>query len=502
MPLSARAALATTVLLAVPVLAHADPAYTAGNLLISSSVYNLPARTIVVGQTVLPGGSGATAVADASYPNVFQNEAPDPSFGITTPITISQVTQSGAVVSSQILSGITTSFPSKSEGGLSLSADGRSVTLMGYNAAPGLLDVSNSNTPGLLDVSNSNTPGHPDATNPVQQTYQRSIATISGTGAVTTQPVDSYSGNNGRNAITGANGVTYTVGNAGNGTSKATAAVLADQLANTGVQIVTPGSANTTSAGVYNVTQNGYAADKASKDPNFRDITINDNTVYVTKGSGGNGINTVYQVGTAGTLPTGSNNAVTILPGFNTKLASDPTANFYPFGLFFANNTTLYVADEGLAGTVTSQAGLEKWSLVNGTWQEDYILTAGLNLGTKYAVAGLDPSLDPATTGLRNLSGIVNADGTVSLFAVTATSSALTDQGADANSVVAITDLVSAMTLPGSEAFTTIAAPTYATVYRGVSQVPLAASTAVPEPISLAVMGTGLLGMFSVRRRR
>ena len=85
---------------------------------------------------------------------------------------------------------------------------------------------------------------------------------------------------------------------------------------------------------------------------------------------------------------------------------------------------------------------------------------------------------------------------------MTATSSALTDQGADANSVVAITDLVSATALPGSEAFTTIAAPTYATVYRGISQVPLAASTAVPEPLSLAIMGTGLLGIFSVRRRR
>jgi len=83
---------------------------------------------------------------------------------------------------------------------------------------------------------------------------------------------------------------------------------------------------------------------------------------------------------------------------------------------------------------------------------------------------------------LRNLSGIVNADGTVSLFA--------------------ITDLVSATALPGGEAFTTIAAPTYATMYRGVSQVPLAASTAVPEPLSLAVMGTGLLGIFSVRHRR
>ncbi len=380
MPLPLRAALATTVLLA-PTLSLADPAYTAGNLLISRSIYSVPASAIVVGQTVLPGGGGATAVADASYPNVFKNEAPDPSFGITTPITIDQVTRSGAVVSTQTLGGITTSFPSKSEAGLSLSADGRSVTLMGYNAPA-----------NALDVSNSNTPGHPDPTNPVQQTYQRSIATISGTGQVNVQAVNSYSGNNGRNAITGANGVTYTVGNAGNGTSKATAGVLADQLANTGAQIVAPGSADTTSAGAYSIAQNGYPADKASKDPNFRGVTIHDNTLYATKGSGGNGINTVYQVGAVGTLPTGGGNAVTILPGFNTKLAADATANFYPFGIFFANDTTLYVADEGLAGSVTTQAGLQKWSLVNGDWQEDYVLTAGLNLGVKYSVTGLDPA--------------------------------------------------------------------------------------------------------------
>ena len=47
--------------------------------------------------------------------------------------------------------------------------------------------------------------------------------------------------------------------------------------------------------------------DKPGKDTNFRGLTIFDDTLYVTKGSGGNGVNTVYQVGPRGSLPTTSN---------------------------------------------------------------------------------------------------------------------------------------------------------------------------------------------------
>jgi hypothetical protein len=43
-----------------------------------------------------------------------------------------------------------------------------------------------------------------------------------------------------------------------------------------------------------------FPGDKPGKDTNFRGETIFDHTLYVAKGSGGYGINTVYQLGTPG----------------------------------------------------------------------------------------------------------------------------------------------------------------------------------------------------------
>jgi hypothetical protein len=57
-----------------------------------------------------------------------------------------------------------------------------------------------------------------------------------------------------------------------------------------------------------------YVADKPGKDNNVRGLTIYDNTLYVSKGSGGNGINTVYQVGDTGVLPMGSESILTSPP--------------------------------------------------------------------------------------------------------------------------------------------------------------------------------------------
>jgi hypothetical protein len=49
-----------------------------------------------------------------------------------------------------------------------------------------------------------------------------------------------------------------------------------------------------------------FPGDKPGKDTNFRGLTIFDNTLYVSKCSGGNGVNSVYQAGTAGVLPGGT----------------------------------------------------------------------------------------------------------------------------------------------------------------------------------------------------
>ncbi len=473
-----------------------------GDLVVSRSVYQGTATTVTVGQT-LPG-SNKPAIANGLYPNVFNNATPDSSFGITSPIFLDQITTSGTNVGTLSIDPtvITTSFPSKSELSLNLTSDGTGLTFMGYTTGINQLDVSNSNTPAIIE------PGNPVTTTP---TY-RAVAQLSANGTLKVTTTNAYSGNNGRAAILGSNGLYYTVGNAGNGNGST------DVTNAAGVQIIIPGqnatpsTPGTNKVGNFNITQYGYPADKTAKDNNFRGETIFNNTLYITKGSGGNGINTVYQVGNAGTLPTlatAATTPITILPGFSTALAKGPANSInHPFGIWFANPSTLYVADEGDgdkadAATSTS-AGLEKWSLVNGTWQQDYVLQNGLNLGVAYSVPSLDPTLNPATDGLRNLTGRVNGDGTVSLFAVTSTISGSGDQGADPNKLVSITDLLSNTTAAqaANEQFSVIDQANYGEVLRGVSFAPSAA--AVPEgpfgPISfLTLLG---LGAMSLRKWR
>jgi hypothetical protein len=125
---------------------------------------------------------------------------------------------------------------------------------------------------------------------------------------------------------------------------------------------------------------------------------------------------------------------------------------------------------------------LQKWVLgSDAVWHNVYTLQNGLSLGQQYSVDGLPSTLNPATTGLRNLSGRINDDGTVTLFALTSTASASGDPGADPNLLVSITDTLSFQSAAdaSAEQFTVLRRARAAEVLRGVSFVPLAAPTAV-----------------------
>ncbi len=543
---------------------HDSQEFKPDTLVLSRSVYVGTAGTVTVGQTLPPGCvaktvavpvlpafvaanggqpttpvsvSCATATADGTFPDVFTNAKPDGSFGVTSPIFLDNITTDGKLLRTLDVdtSRIVTSFSSKSELALNRSLDKRSITFVGYVGGPGFVTATNQ-----LDVSNSNTPGVVDPTNPVVSQYYRSVAEINAWGHLSITDGNAYSGNNGRAAIK-AGWIYYMTGNDNNGgltTPNKKGVPPIDQLDgtqdgvniinSTGAELLYPGQAppvspNINMIGRFSITQvtdpgsctpgpcKNYAADKPGKDDNFRGLTIHNNTLYATKGSGGNGINTVYQIGDAGSLPSGNEKTlatepITVLPGFPTGLASgtDPangntTPVAFPFGIWFANANTLYVCDEG-DGTLESPAvqgnvaspysqqfsGVQKWHFNGSTWSMLYVLNEGLNIGVPYnppnnpAVGGYPM---PATDGCRNLTGEISDDGIATIYAVTSTVSTGGDQGADPNLLVKVKDKVDATKRPDGDddhdsddklgVVTTIRQASFGEVLRGVAFAPV-----------------------------
>src|SRR5580692_216460 len=281
-----------------------------GNLLVSRSVYDNRASTIAVGTALPPNcmSSCATATNDGTYPTVFNNNLVDGSFGITSKIFLDQLSPSGWPINSIEVPNsaergigpnadqMVTSFSSKSEIALNLSTDRQTVTFMGYLAPIDALDVSNSNTPGVVDP-----------TNPVAGQVYRVVAELDRSGHFRFTKTNAYSGNNGRAAIMNAeNGARlfYTAGNAGNGGNPQPNGVIIGAGAQIMTAAVTPLVHQTpgdpTPVGSFSITQLGLKADKVGKDTNFRGLTIFNNVVYMTKGSGSNGVNTVYFIDTTG----------------------------------------------------------------------------------------------------------------------------------------------------------------------------------------------------------
>ena len=542
--------------------------FVPGSIVVSGTVYTGSANTVTTGELLPPGcqpgtvnvplsssSTSTTAVAvtcgyasdNGEAPNlrdnhnVWNNANTDPNFGVASPIVLWDVSPSGFLLGALPIPSdeMVTSFSSKSELALNRSADGRSLTFMGYrggpgcpaltlNAATGILTQGSQTGPtsptaaNLLDVSASNTPGLCDPTNPAVASYTgansptayyRSVAEVDAHGNIFYTNGDAYSGDNSRASMLADNGLYYSVGNDNNGglsKKQAGETQLGFNLSHsTGAELFFPGAAPLVPPAnnmiSYFLISSG---DKPGKDTNFRGLTIYNDTLYVTKGSGGNGVNTVYQLGTPGELPTPQNAAsiggtvnepYTILSGFPTSTSTTAgTGGYYPFGLWFANDTTLYVCNEGdlsytpnqvvngqpnVADSSTLQtAGLQKWVLTAGasgtpTWVLQYTIQNGLNLGVPYSVPNYPASIEPATGGCRNITGVLNRDGTATIYAVTSTISLNGDNGADPNKVMAVTDQLSA-TQPSTnryflDRFFTIRPAHAGVAYRGVALAPV-----------------------------
>lgn len=514
---------------------HREFRFWPGNLVVSRSVYDNKASNVQVGQVLppnCPAASGACGAAggapyDGTYPYVWNNDIYDGSFGITSRIYLDQIAPNGWLIDTLEVPNslqpaaregeLVTSFSSKSELGLHLSLDGRYLTFMGYAAPVNAIDVSNSNTPLALD-----------GTNPDGQSFYRAVARVDRNGHFRFTETNAYSGNNGRAAIynnVGGANVFYTVGNAGNGANPQPNGVILGAGAQYIVPSLSPEAWQTPAAPTplasFSIAVLGAKADKIGKDDNFRGITVFNNVVYVTKGSGGNGVNTVYFVDTTGkACPNGVGVPVAGAPLPTTPLAYNPStlqasglptnmcvlAGFpatpnktaktlsYPFALWFADANTLYLADEGdgyTGGTdlyahaaAQTTAGLQKWvfNAATQSWALAYTLQAGLQLGQPYTVSGYPIGTNaatqlpwsPAADGLRQLTGRVDEDGKVTLWAITSTISGNGDTGADPNKLVAIRDELSNTTAAGAanEQFVTLRSARFGEVLRGVSFTP------------------------------
>jgi hypothetical protein len=402
-------------------------------------------------------------------------------------------------------------YGSSSEGTLQLTGDGKALTIMGYgiDAATYNANQAQYNVPGNLKIALGQTCS---VTACGANAVPRVVAVINGDGGVdtTTAVYNVYNGNNPR-SVYSADGVHFYI--SGQGSSPDSTG---------GVFYTTLGSNSATP-----ITGNDTNSKTSAQDT--RMVQIYNNTLYVSADSKeGSGSNRDF-IGTLGSPPAtslfNSSNGPTRLPGFGNnggtgKVVITPATsnglngpvngvnqeiNLSPQNFWFANANTLYVADSGQPkndsvtndsnGNKVGDGGLQKWSLVSGSWVLDYTISAGLNLVKNNAA---DPNSTSGTTGLYGLTGeIVTIDGIdyAELFATSATIGDL-----DTTYLYGIFDLLSATSGPSGESFTQLYTAPQGSNFKGLAFAP--SPTPLPAALPLFVSGLGTLGLIGWRRRR
>lgn len=411
----------------------------------------------------------------------------------------SSATQAGSLMLPQVSTpggnyAVSGEYGSTSEGTLQLSGNGQYLTIMGYatnaQAYNAAYDVNGLGTA----LAQSPNPAGGGA-----GTVLRDIALVSADGTVnsTTALGGVFNANNPRSVFT-QDGTSFYI--SGQGNKDTTGGIF--YVSSLGATTATP---------ITGLDTSKYYQDTRDVQIVNGHLTVSVDTTEVSKSN-------IDRIGTltapGGGLPTTTlNQQPTALPGINGAVAlsngngnlingSSGSAYLSPEGFFYANSTTLYVADSGEPKNGSTQGsagqpnpgdgGLQKWSLVNGSWQLDYTLSTGL---------GLVPNDDDQTSGqghgvsgLEGLTGRV-VNGQVQLFA---TSYVLGDT--DPTYLYGISDDLSFTTAAqaSGETFSTLATAPVDSTFKGVAFAPVP----LPSGISLLLGGLAAFGIVARRGAR
>jgi hypothetical protein len=488
--LAGKLAMVSALALAAPMIAQQSPQFTPGNLVVVVEGCGVYGGTC----TAVPNGTG-TGAGNSSAGGYGDNQAAALTLFQFAPNGTSAVTYVNSFVLPQTASGanlpVSGEYGSSSEGSLQLSGSGQYLTLAGYGINAATFDANPAQygaAPSLALAQSGSLTGQ--SYTPVA----RVIALIDANGNVnsSTALYNVFNTNNPRSVYT-ANGTTAYISGQGTGCDL-TGGVFYTALGapNSAPIAITGGDAVPTSTCVAS----GYTGSLIAQDT--RTVQIYGNTLYVSADSTEGKSDNRSLIGTLGTPPatslftptapptgdtggpnlitglgnTGGTGKETITTGVNGNgngLNAGLNINISPMNYFFANASTLYVADTGApkqtsATSTVGDGGLQKWinSSANGsgTWSLAYTLHQGLPLVLNNNTTG--------TTGLYGLTGTVS-NGQVALYVTNYTLSDL-----DATYLYGITDTLSFTTASqaAGEAFTQLAAAPQDSNFKGVSFTP------------------------------